>query len=911
MKVAFLSLLFLSAASELLIAQNAASLLSSSLDRAYFIENKGQWPAEVLFLHRTGGMEVWITRSGMNITCYQPGTAADGERTQVNAHRVLLQYAGGKPSPAREGREPMEAYFNYLAGQDPGRQATHVRLFKEALIKNVYEGIDIRYYFDEGRLRFDYLVAAHADASRIRFTIRGAECSRSDGTGNLLMHTGRGRIELAGLKTLQEGKVIPSRFESVGNEWSVALGAHDPAKPLVIDPLLFSTYIGGSSGDECRALEVDAVGDIYIAGFSQSANYDTTAGVVLTSLQPMTDGIVTKLNAAGNALLFSTFFGGSGSDQAKGIAVNSNGEVFVTGQTNSTNFNVPAGGSAQTLAGNLDAFVMKLSNDGTVLLYSTLLGSPGLDRGTCITVNGNDEAIVAGETQSAGFPVTAGAFNQMHSGSSDIFVAKLNAGGSSLIFSTYIGGNSVDLPESIELNSTGSIYLCGSTSSPTFPVSNNAYQTTFGGQVDAFMLILDSSGSQVVHSTFFGINNVQTFNDLAVDAAGSVYGAGYTSTSAIVTTPGVWQPAATGSGDGFAVRFNQDLSALLFAALNGGSGQDEIDEIEISASGAVYLAGRTGSTDLDITPNAFQPSPSSGQFEIYLLRLNADATALDYSTYLGGSANEFLYGMELQPSGDLTLGGATFSTDFDVTAGAFQTMHEGGGEIFVTRFESCTIPIGIGYTSQPGLNVCAGSTVTLSGTGGSNFSWSGGIVDGVPFTAASTTTYTLIGEDAGSCPDTLQVMLTVTPLPDTGVSFAAPVLSALQSGAAWQWVECPAYTPVAGATNQSFTPAADGAYAVIVTLNGCTDTSSCWFIQTVSGEGAWQTGWTVYPNPNQGRFIAEVSQETLLSLSDLSGRELAAFALTRGRNEIQISLPAGMYLLRDTRSGQTQRLLVE
>jgi hypothetical protein len=311
-----------------------------------------------------------------------------------------------------------------------------------------------------------------------------------------------------------------------------------------------------------------------------------------SSLQGGRSAFVSKLNPAGNTLVFSTYLGGSGSDTANGIAVDAGLNSYVVGDTTSMNF--PATAFQTAYHGSQDAFVSKISPDGGRLLYSTYLGGAGADHGAAIAVDSSGSAYIAGSTWSSDFPV-ANAYQRTIAGGSDAFIARLSSNGNTLLFSTYLGGSggSVWYPETaqgIALDTAGNAYVVGVTSSADFPLSHAA-QPQLLGEMDAFVSKVNSSGA-MMYSTYLGGSGVEMGNAIAVDASGAAYVAGYTYSTDFPVTGG-FQTAIGGDCDAFMAKLSPAGDSLVYATYLGGSGSDTATGVALDASGNVYLSGWT------------------------------------------------------------------------------------------------------------------------------------------------------------------------------------------------------------------------------------------------------------------------------------------------------------------------------
>jgi hypothetical protein len=387
--------------------------------------------------------------------------------------------------------------------------------------------------------------------------------------------------------------------------------------------LLYSTYLG--SFDEGFGIAVDSSGNAYVTGETTSSDFPTTPGAFQTTFGGFTDAFVTKLNAAGSALLYSTFLGGVDNDEGFGIEVDASGNAYVTGRTSSFNFPTTPGAFQTTFVGTGsqfipgDAFVSKLNAVGSALLYSTYLGGSDEDRASGIAIDASGNAYITGTTFSSDFPTTPGAFQTTcfsctaRVGSGDAFVSKLNAAGSALVYSTYLGGNGGDFANAIAVDASRNAYVTGSTQSSNFPTTPGAFQTTFGGNLDVFVSKLNAAGSALLYSTYLGGSSDDEGLGIAVDSSGNTYVTGHTFSSNFPITPGAFQTAFSGGiQDAFVSKLNAAGSALLYSTYLGGSSDDSGTGIAVDASGHAYVTGFTDSSNFPTTPGAFQTAFGGG-----------------------------------------------------------------------------------------------------------------------------------------------------------------------------------------------------------------------------------------------------------------------------------------------------------
>jgi len=598
---------------------------------------------------------------------------------------VLMKLRGCAAHPQGEGRELLAGYYNYLIGNDPTRHATYVRRYQEAWVKGVYAGIDMRYYLEGGRLRYDWVVQPGGDPSQIVFELEGSEKTYIDSEGRLVFVTRFGEVKLAELRVYQGDREIGGRFVERQGGWGIAVGSYDPTQLLVIDPLVYSTYIGGSDGEMGYAIAVDGSGNAYVTGWTSSTDYDVTLGAFQTTYRDGGDVFVTKLNATGTALVYSTYIGGSAFERGHGIAVDGSGNAYVTGSTWSTNYPVTPGAFQTTNGGGLgDVFVTKLNATGTALVYSTYIGGSYWDEGYAIAVDGGGNAYVTGYTKSTDYDVTPGAFQTTKGGRQDVFVTKLNETGTALVYSTYIGGSGYEVGYGIAVDGSGNAYVTGYTDSPDYDVTPGAFQTTKGGYRDVFVTKLNETGTALVYSTYIGGSGGDEGYGIAVDGSGNAYVTGYTYSTDYDVTPGAFQTTNGGGRDVFVTKLNATGTALVYSTYIGGSNNDEGYGIAVDGSGYAYVTGWTLSTDYDVTPGAFQTTNGGGR-DVFMTKLNATGTALVYSTYIGGSGEDRGYAIAVDGSGNAYVTGYTESTNYDVTPRIFQATNEGRQDVFVTK----------------------------------------------------------------------------------------------------------------------------------------------------------------------------------------------------------------------------------
>jgi len=444
-------------------------------------------------------------------------------------------------------------------------------------------------------------------------------------------------------------------------------------------------------------------------GETESSDFPTTPGA-FDRARSGTNAFVTKLNAAGSGLVYSTFLGGSSIDYGLAIAVDESGAAYVTGGTGSDDFPTTAGAFGTTLSGMRDTFVTKLNGVGNGLVYSTLLGGSDTDNGYGIAVDGSGAAYVTGGTYSSNFPTTVAALDRTHNGASDVFVTKVNPAGSALVYSTFLGGSSGDFDNRIALDGSGAAYVTGRTGSANFPTTVGAFDTIYnGGSSDTFVTKLNAAGIGLVYSTFLGGNDTECFNgcDIVVDESGAAYVTGETSSANYPTIAGAFDTTYGGRGDVFVTKLNAAGNVLIYSTFVGGPQWDSGRSIALDRSGGAYITGLTESSNFPTTPDAFDTTRNGGICgsypytfpcrDIFVTKLNAAGSGLVYSTYLGGSDDDYGYGIVTDRGGAAYITGRTYSSDFPTTMGAFDTTHAGGSgrdkwDVFVAKLAVGAVP---------------------------------------------------------------------------------------------------------------------------------------------------------------------------------------------------------------------------
>jgi PKD repeat protein/methionine-rich copper-binding protein CopC len=398
--------------------------------------------------------------------------------------------------------------------------------------------------------------------------------------------------------------------------------------------LVYSTYLGGSGSDYGLGIIVDAVGNVYVTGRTNSANFPTTTGAYQSTNGGGYDAFLSKFNSNGE-LVYSTYLGGTGTDYGNGVALDNNENIYIAGYSGSTNFPTTSDAYQANKSTSNDAFMSKFNSSGE-LVYSSFLGGTGQDYGYAITIDKNDNIYITGRTASSDFPITSGAYQTSIAGGADVFVTKFNSAGS-LAYSTYLGGNDTDNGNSVAVDSNGNAYIGGQTKSKNLPVTVGAYQTSNAGvDYDGFVAKLNTNGTSLVYSTYLGgsaSNSIETITGIAVDEEGNAHVIGYTNSGDFPVTPGAYQTVNKAGfyGDVFLTKLKSDGTGLLYSTFLGGSGNDRGNAITIDSAGNAYLTGNTNSGDFSVTPGAYQSTITNSYQEIFVAKLDLTSPVADFT----------------------------------------------------------------------------------------------------------------------------------------------------------------------------------------------------------------------------------------------------------------------------------------
>ncbi|MEW6413309.1 MAG: SBBP repeat-containing protein [Candidatus Zixiibacteriota bacterium] len=658
-----------------------------------FTENRGQWDDAVRYRVILQDATVWFTDRG---PCFQLHDKGD-ENTDFSAEDYILlpRWLGAKDRLTIEPQGLSSHVSNFFLGNNPSRWRMGVSSFEAIVYRDIYPGIDVRYYLNGTKLEYDYMVSAGADPSQIRVKYEGATRLSISGTGSLVVEAKAGLVEELRPRFFVQGadnsKVteIDGAFavlsdEAFGFELNGGVNFH---AGLIIDPVLtFSTYLGGSGSEYAWGIDIDGDGNIYVTGNTFSTNYPVVEPLQSVYAGGEKDIFVSKLNPA-DGLLYSTYLGGSGNDENPRLVVDSDHNILLIGRTFSSDFPT-ASALYSTRQGLSDAFVAKISSDGDSLVYSTYLGGMHDEWGTGIAVDSSDCAYLTGITESDDFP-TVNAYCSYLVKNDDSWVTKITPDGSSLVYSTYIGGSGHDRTRDIQVDALGRAYITGETYSSDFPMVN-AFDDNFAknteGIVDAFLVRFSSDGTSLEYSTFIGGSDDDWCNALDVTEDGKATVVGDTESDDFPTLNPIQAEHSPDTGylgtDIFVTGFSADGRNLVYSTYLGGIDDDLSEDIAFGPFGSINIVGSTYSPDFPLANALDDMLGVTDRPDAFAVRLSSQAKELTYSTFLGGDSSDIATSVEADGSGTAFITGYTLSADFPLVD-PLQSVRKGTRDIFI------------------------------------------------------------------------------------------------------------------------------------------------------------------------------------------------------------------------------------
>ncbi|MCF6149602.1 MAG: hypothetical protein E3K37_13195 [Candidatus Kuenenia sp.] len=654
---------------------------------------------------------------------------------------VLRERLAGNTMPIVRGEGETATKINYFKGNVSREWISTIPGYKMLSMGEVYEGIELKLKAQGSTVEKLFYIKPGANPDKIKVCLETAERNglKINYDGELVVTTKTGtvrfscpvayqiidnkRVEVPVTYCLQKKEGTDQMSErgrhfredekyrwykavnihrtelalvnhNTGNSddtfiYGFRLGNFDTTKELVIDPMISSTFLGGSDDDEARSLAVNSNDNIYVLGVTMSEDFPVTEGVYTVSSSGNKDVFISKFSNDLTSLLASTYLGGANTDEAYALAIDSDDNVYVTGLTYSDDFPTTENAYDTSYSGG-DVFVSKLSSDLGSLTASTYLGGSYSEEAHSLALDASGNIYITGMTSSKGFPTTEGAYDTSSAGASrDVFISKFDSDLTSLLASTFLGGSEYDGAYSLALDASENVYVTGTTQSDDFPMTTGVFDDSFNGNEDAFISKFSNDLTSLLASTYLGGYDFDGSYSLALDSSDNVYVAGYTGSTDSAdfpTTADAYDPLYYG-GDAFVSKFNTDLTSLLASTYLGGSDYEEAYSLALDANDNVYVTGITRSEDFPATTDVFDDS-FNGNKDAFISKLSSDLTSLLASTYLGGGEDDSSKSVILDSSGYVCIAGSTYSEDFPATEGTYST--SSGYELsdaFISRFD--------------------------------------------------------------------------------------------------------------------------------------------------------------------------------------------------------------------------------
>ena len=703
----------------------------------YFQAGRGPTGGSVRFFTRAAGYSLYLT--AWEAVAILPRAEADKTGSPIV---VRMKLKGANAGAAVQGLNILPGGISYSQGGGRLKYKTGTEQYDSVKFGQIYPGIDLVYRFNQGHVEHDFIVAPGADPGSILMDFEGGQGLRLDARGSLIIPVEGGDLTYKApelYQLLNDKRVaVKGRFAlAEGGRVRFEVGNYIRSRELVIDPEIFySSYLGGSVDDKANAIAVDTSGNVYLTGSVVSANFSLGFPVGADRLQAVNGGgasdvFVTKINAAGTAVVWSTYYGGAGADFGFGIAVDGAGKVYITGSTTGA---IPGRTHLFGPGGGTDAFVVAISSDARSLIYADQFGGPGEESGNGIAVDPAGNAYVTGHTDSADFPTLTPA-QPANGGADDAFVAKFDTAGGQL-YSTYLGGTNSDHGNAIAIDSAGNAYVTGSCGD-AFPVNPTgpAFKPTITGASDAFIAKLSQAGSAFLYVTYVGGSTLDEGTGIALDSLNNIYITGWTDSTDFPGPGAVYATMRTGSAqpvkgvgeDAFVFKLKIAGGGILdgvYSTYLGASGADRASAIAVDGGGDAYVTGHTASTDFPlVTPFSGGETQVGG--EAFVTQISSTGASFGFSSYLGGSTDEEGRGIALDNANNIYVAGWTNSTDFPAV-NAFQAVNAGSFEAFITKIspavaaEYCVyidtddIPLG---NIQAGAEVMIGTKAVITNCG--------------------------------------------------------------------------------------------------------------------------------------------------------------------------------------------------
>jgi len=680
----------------LLIAAGQSLALSNTTKTNFqmpFIKNQGQMNSEVQFYARTFGGTVFLT--GDNKLVYSLPDFSNQEAAGVVFSEVFVN---GQVSPA-QGEGNSSTAMSVFKSNDSSQWKNGIPSYEFVAIEGVFPGIDVKLRAYGDNVEKLYYVEPNGNPANIQMTFEGGKSLAITEGGELALNTELGICTFTKPIAFQiiDGKKrnVEVAYELTETGYGFLLGDYDTAKTLVIDPLLASTFVGGNSSDEAYepCIAIDSNGNVFFTGETFSSDFPMVSGAYDHNLNGSSDRLVAKYSSDLSTLLATTFIGGNYSERGCGICIDDQDNVILAGYTQSFNFPTTYGAFDRGInGGSDDAFVAKLDNDLSTLIASTFFGGNNSDGGgfpridVAIGLEGN--IYIAGLTASSNLPTNAQSYSQTYSGNQDFFVAKFTPDLTTLLASTYLGGNTDEWRPSIQIDDQGDVFVSGTTRTG-FPTTAGSFSPTFnGGNYDMVIAKLSGDLSTLMAATYLGSNGEDNLKGIRLDEQGNLYTAGLSTSNDYPTTSGAFDEYHNGSVDMVVSKLDNNLENLLASTFVGGIGNDNGEDVFLDNQGRVHVVGSTNSTNFPTTNDAYDRTYNGNAegLDSAMFIFNSDLSELEYSTYFGSGAEKGKC-IVVDNSGTTYISGITYSANYPTTPGCHDgSFGYGETDCFIARF---------------------------------------------------------------------------------------------------------------------------------------------------------------------------------------------------------------------------------
>ncbi len=669
----------------------------SKTSESYFIENKGQWEDHIFAVSFQNGINTIITNDGIVYDMHKIERSPYTEETSYIKRGIVnkMKLEGTLNSHKFINSDGMP-YFNYFFGNDPSKWVQNARSGKSVVLKDIYPNIDAMVFLHEGFPRYDFIIKPGADPSNITIKFEGPGYYKIACNGELQIETSLGTITHGKIFAYQiidgQTKQIDCKYAKRGEYFCFDIREYDQSSTLIIDPMVMTSFVGGSGKDIVTSVSYQKGGHIFIGGWTESTNLNTTPGAYQEKYQGNRDGFVSKylINASSHELVFTTYLGTIDNDEVRAITTDVNNNIYLACMTNSKSFPMVTSFN-NNYFGGYDAVIMKLNPQGNDILWSGYFGGTKDDIPNCIALNNNDQVYGLGETYSTDIDTRQPAYNT-NKGQSDVFLVKISTTGQSILNSTYYGGGHRDVPYAMDIDNMDNVFVTGETISNNIPVVpwrtggwgsgstvyESPYDNTANGGSDVFIVKFIGGGTGVEYSTYFGGSANDVGKAIIANTDGSVFIAGHTQkesgTGTFPTSEFAYQPSNKGGWDLFIAKISklivssswgqtykrQELDA---STLLGGSKDEELCSIQrFQSKNQLMVVGWSNSNNFPVTGE--NTNKYYGLKDITVSEISIDGNALTYSNFFGGSKDDIPTTAVMDEFGDLIIVGQTNSESF-------------------------------------------------------------------------------------------------------------------------------------------------------------------------------------------------------------------------------------------------------